>query len=630
MAVEGREIVAGPPLEAEVVDRQKELKAHEFRFKKRVNSPSQVAVFQVIRADEAIWERVEPSPDQQRKLESATALPGETQRISTAMIANTYRNPEGAVLLDVANLEATQAESEYIKEQIRKGNRYATAVIDGGGVYGTIASAAWLKANPENPLIGFEGSARRGGIWTTSGDVTLDRAWWRMNSRNRPEKRKRRKKGQPAFIAPGTDDNLNSLGADIQNLQVPDITGDQFPTNNQLGRVLEHDNYISGNLAVNSELVKIRINGDSSQRGKFQREYQDKVTGERFFVYSDVGIQATGLGKEDLGFSPLFSSTRDALAEVAQDLAAGLSTPRVVSFFQLVEATTSNRRGMEGEFKRFGLLGKGDTSKVIREFFSGIGGIDPGEPAQTGFFESIEVFGLEKKTAEGLAATERPRYLLNLLDVERDRGGFFRVKPVEGRVVGIGIPKGGKEVIVYLERTIQTPEGPIKRIERNFIPRLITAAGFEDQSGKIYSGLTAETIKDQAGVFQKLDEAVTKPGSTIYFKPESEVSTRLGFVRVDIDMVSLRENMVEVVGIDKNGFTQRRVIDRNNPMEDDSLLLSASQIDKLEIAGEPPKFEPVIDPDYDPEIPIAEKAQGFNLYKIGACTSYPLTQREKD
>ncbi len=71
MALEGPppEVALAAQETSERVNRSRELKAHEFRFGKRVNSPPQVAVLQVIRADEGIWERVDPTPEQQLKLE---------------------------------------------------------------------------------------------------------------------------------------------------------------------------------------------------------------------------------------------------------------------------------------------------------------------------------------------------------------------------------------------------------------------------------------------------------------------------------------------------------------------------------------------------------------------------------
>lgn len=599
----------------------KEREAHEFRFTKLSHFPSVRAALAVIRDNENIWDNVNPTSSQQKALEKNTALRGESHRIGAALFANIYRNPEGAALMDVAIYDATQKETDFFRDQITKGINYSpVSIIGGGGVYGTIFSAGSLKENPGSPPLGFDAYKRRGGIWGASGDVTLDKSWWRMNSRNRPENRNE-------IPVPGGKGNLNSLGSDTQSLQVPDISSAQYPTNNELGRVLTHDNFLSNNLLANAELVKVRVNRNKGQKGQIEQEFHDPQTGKRFFVYTDTVVQATGLGKEDLGFSTQFSSTAKALEEVQKDFKEGVVTPRVLTFFQLVEETTSNRQSVAKDFKNFGLLGKGDTSRVIREYFIGIGGIDPGLSAQEGFVEEVTVFGLEDKTREELARSERARYVLGLLEFERTNGGFFRIKPVDGRVVGIGIPKDKEGLVVYYHRTDQTPEGPVTTIASEIVPRLVTAAGFNDESDKIYSGLTAEVIEDKRAIQQRVETVFAKSGNTIFYSPNKGLGIG-NIARMDIDMVFGNGRFADVTIVDNEGITTKKRLDRQN-LGDDMVLLDPNLIAKLEIAREALAFSPFIDKDFDDEIPVAEKAEGFDIYKIGACTNYPLTDKEK-
>lgn len=610
---------SGETEQAKNVD-QKERRANEFRFTK-LSFPPTRSVLQVIRAEPDIWEKVEPRPGQEQRLTKKTAFRGESHRIGAALFANIYRNEQAAALYDVALYDATKSESDYFKEKIRQGVNYTpVSVVGAGGVYGTIFSAAALKENPDSPTFGFEAGKRRGGIWGVSGDVTLDKAWWRMNSRNRPEDRDK-------LPLPGSEGNLNSLGAEIQNLQVPDISSAQYPTNNELGRVLSHDNFLSNNITVDSELVKVRLNKDKQKKGKYIQEYQDTNNNQRFFVYTDKVIQATGLGREDLGFSRQFSSTQKALKQVEKDIERGVETPRLLTFLQLVEATTSNRTSVTADFKKFGLIGKGDTSKVIREYFIGIGGIDPGLPTQEGFVEEVTVFGLEDKTREELARSERARYVLGLLELERTSGGFFRIKPIEGRVVGVGIPKNQEGLVVYYRRTDETPEGLVTTIGTEIVPRLVTAAGFEDMSDKIYSGLTSEEIVEKQEIERNFGRLFEKSGSTIYYDSKSALGNK-NIDRVDIINVFDNGRIIEVVIIDKEGNVQTKMINRED-LGSDEEFFNLDGISKLELAGDPPRFEPFIDSDYDEEIPVAEKAQGCDIYKIGACTSYPVTEKEK-
>lgn len=599
-------------LAPEEVNREKEVKAHEFRSEKRANSPDVRAALAVIRADPGIWDRVDPSPEVQDRLEKGIILSGELHRSGASLYANIYRDPEAAAVYDIALFRATQEESDFFKEKISEGTDYTPiTVVGAGGVYGTIFSAASLKENPNNPPFGFDASPRRGGLWTVSGDLVLDKPWWRMNSRNRPEDRSR----QPL---PGSQGNLNSLGAEVQNLQVPDISSAQYPTNNELGRVLSHDNFISNNIVTDAELVKVRPNRDSNKKGQYVQEYEDTKTGKRFFVYTDKVIQATGLGKEDIGFPSTFSSTRTVLDEAEKDVKEGVKTPVVLTFLDLVRATTSNRE-IGNEFEDFGLIGKGDTSKVTREYFAGIGGIDPGTPAQLGFLKELAIYGLKGETAEELSRGERARYYLQLLEFQRERGGFFRFRSIAGRVAGVGKPKEGDGVLVYYKREDQTPEGPVVTYGTELVPRLISAAGFDDESDTIYTGLNATVIDNKVEAGRRISEAFSKVGSTLYYSG--------GSVRqIDILNSTMGGRVIDVVFIDQDGKAVKRLLDRENMAEEDMFVLEP---DRIEIAGNPLKFEPVFDKDFDDVIPVAEKASGFDVYKIGAATNLPITEKER-
>lgn len=604
------------------VDIAKERKAHIFRAEKRASFPDIRAALSLIRADPGIWERVELTSEEQRKLEKNTSLPGETHRIGAALFASIYRNPEAASLYDTALFRATQEESRFFKERIQEGNDYLPVTIFGvGGVYGTIFSAALLKADPDNPPFGFDAGKRRGGIWGVSGDVTLDKPWWRMNSRSRPEDRN-------IPPVPGGEGNLNSLGAETQNLQVPDISSGQYPTNNEMGRVLSHDNFHSNNAVFDARLVKVRPNRTGKQ-GEYEQEFEDTETGKRFLVYTDKVMQATGLGREDLGFSDKFDMTQEVIEQTLQELKSGVKTPRLLTFLQLVEATTGNRDISPEEFARFGLIGKGDTSKVIREFFAGIGGIDPGFSAQEGFVKQIIVFGLGDETRENLRRSERARYVEQLLEFGRQGGGFFRFQGVEGRVVGVGIPQGNEGIIVYIKRVDDTPEGKVVTYGREIVPRLVTAAGFIDESDKIYSGLTAELVAGRREISTRLEDAVKLIGSTIYYTKERVISSKSLPYKAEIESVSRNGRLIKLAIVDKDGYTQSIMIDKDNLSQEEKGLLDPAFISKLEIPGEPPRFQPFILKEFDDQIPVAEKADGFEIYKIGACTNYPLTDKER-
>lgn len=606
------------------VDVAKERKAHEFRAEKLASSPYMRSALMIIRDDEGVWGRVEPTPQEQELRERDVIVPGELHRVGTALFAKIYKNPDAAVLQDIAVFDTTQAESNFYREKIREGINYAPLIVVGaGGVYGTIFSAASLKENPNNPTFGLEAGKRRGGIWSTSGDVTLDKAWWRMNSRNRPEKR-------GVLPIPGTEANINTLGAEIQNLQIPDISAAQYPTNNELGRVLSHDNLLSNEMIVNAELVKVRPNRNSRQRGRYEQEYQDRRTGERFFVYSDIVVQATGLGQEDYGFNQQYPTTRKVIEEAREQRRRGVKTPRLLTFLQLVEETTSNKNIDPKEFEKLGIVGKGDTSRVIREYFAGIGGIEQELPAQLGFLKELVVYGLKEETAEELAKTERARYAAGLLEFQRKgrEGGYFRFRPVEGRIEAVSIPRSGQGIGLYIKQEAEdAPKEGVTYEKNEIIPRLVAAAGFVDMTNRIYSGLTAEVIQDRKEIERRLDDALQKPGSTIFYKGGSEVS-RIEIDRTDIDEAT-DGKIVTITLIDKAGKTRSIVVDRQNLSDDESLLFDPRQIVKLEIAGEPPRFKPYILEEYDSEIPVAEKAEGYEIYKIGAATSYPLTEKEK-
>lgn len=607
---------------SEGVDLAKERQAHEFRWGKLTNSPQIRAALTVIRDDPASWERIQPTSDEQRRLEVDTALPGETHRVGAALFAKIYQDRNAAALYDVALFEATQAESKFFKVKIEEGVNYSPLTIVGeGGVYGTILSAAILKENPDNPAFGFDAGKRRGGIWGVSGDVTLDKAWWRMNSKNRPEGRER-------SPLPGGNGNQNTLGTEIQNLQGPDISSGQYLTNNEFGRVITHDNFGSDNLVVNTKLVKVRPNRSKDQKGEYEQEYEDTQTGRRFFAYTDVVVQASGLGKEKLGFSDQLDFTREVLEQAAKDLREGIVTPRVLTFLQLVEVTTSNRDLSSEDFKQFGIIGTGDTSRVTEENFGGIGGIDPGVSAQLGFVKEIVEFGRER-TREELAKSERPRYIGRITEFGRANGeeSFARFRGVDGRVVGVALPIEQDKLVVYYRRTEEGSGEQSTTIGSIDLPRLIIAAGFEDESARIYSGLTAESVTGPQ-ISPRLTESYRKKGSTIFYSPNSRVA-KMGIARADIDGFSPEANVLAVILVDKDGNTSRKMLNGSSLTSDEFSLLDPTQIAKLEIAGNPPKFTPYFEEGFDSEIPVAEKAEGFEIYKAGACTNLAITGKER-
>lgn len=89
------------------VDFQKEKEANEFRAEKRANSPYLRAVLQVIRDDPSIWDKVEPTEEQQRALEKNVAKPGETHRIGAALFSNIYRDRSAAVAIETGSVLVT-------------------------------------------------------------------------------------------------------------------------------------------------------------------------------------------------------------------------------------------------------------------------------------------------------------------------------------------------------------------------------------------------------------------------------------------------------------------------------------------------------------------------------------------
>ena len=611
-----------------------ELEAHEFRAHRSKDSEFLRAFFKTIRSNPDIWQDIKPVIERRRDFKEKTAREGELHRTGVELAAGIHQNPEAALLYDVALRDASRAESVFLKEQIDQGNQYAPLVIiGGGGLHATLFESALLHYNPSAPAFGIEASGKRGGNFAATGDPAgFLHEWFELNSRNRPEDRE-------ILGLPGTKGNINPLGT-WANLQLPDISGLQYATQEQLGRVVAHDNFSVMNGIVDAEVVKIRRNQNAQQPGMYEIEFEDKDTAKRSFLYTDIGVQATGLGKDTFGIGQISPITEAFIERERKKFNEGLETPRLFTFPQLLEWTTNNRTLFPLEDFRdgVGLIGSGDSAKVIIENLVQVAAEAGKSSAQLDFIPEIVVLGSFEKLKEDLVKTNRCRYARAFLEFTREDGTVFaRVKSVNGKVVGLEETEKG--VAVSYKRSDNTI-GVIS------LPRVISATGFKDETKKIYGGLNPEIVNNPKEIKARIGDALMMPGTTLFLNTDQGGAFK-NIVRIEVGESRRRFAAGDQDETENTSHTQEDrltqviplvLIDRRGntftteffPDEQEFSEQLVAQLKHIEFLGAPPTFEAFSDARFGDDIPLGERVGGMELYRIGAATRYPLTDTEKE
>lgn len=606
-----------------------EQEAHEFRAHKRKDSKFLESFFKTIRSDPDIWADIEPVIKRKKDFQEKTAREGEElHRTGTELFAGINLNPEAALLYDAALRDATIEQSEFLKSKIEQGTNYApVVVIGGGGPHATIFASALLHYSPETPAVGLEQTSKSGGIFGTTGDPAgFIQPWFQLNSRNRPEDR-------DILGLPGTAGNINPLGT-FAPLQVPDISGQQYPTQERLGRTVSHNNFNSMNLMVNAEVKKIRRNKNPDTKGVYEIEFEDINQQKRFTIFTDIPVQATGLGRETFGIKSPSASTRRFLEQQQETFDEGIEMPRAFTFLQFLEMTTGNRTlfPLEEFREGAGLIGSGDSAKVIIEYLAGVAGEAGKSTAQLDFVPEIVVFGSFDQLRDDLLKNNRCRYARGFLEFQREDGRVFaRVRSVQGKVVGFEETENG--VAVFYKRDDNT-------IDTTEVPRIISATGFKDETAKIYE-LNPEEITNAQEISARVNDALQTPGSTFYLKTNKDASFQQ-IARIEIgeqeerlvdeeigegqDSTRRLRNVLPLTLIDRTGAVLQKQF---FPEEQELRSGLISQIERIVIPGEAPDFQPYIEPVFGDDIPAGERVQGENIYRIGAATKYPLPEALK-
>ena len=618
-----------------------EQEAHEFRAHKRKDSVFLESFFKTIRSNSDIWADIKPVIERKEDFNETTAREGELHRVGAELFAGINLNPEAALLYDATLRDATGEQSEFLKSRIEGGVNYApVVVIGGGGPHATTFAAALLHYSPETPAIGLEQTSKAGGIFGTTGDPAgFVQPWFQLNSRNRPEDR-----NVPGL--PGTSGNINPLGT-WAPLQVPDISGQQYPTQERLGRAVSHNNFNSMNLLVDAEVKKIRRNKDANKKGVYEIEFEDQHRQKRFLLCTDIPVQATGLGRETFGIKSPSVSTREFLRKQQETFDEGIEMPRAFTFLQFLEMTTANQTLFPlEEFRNgVGLIGSGDSAKVIIEDLAGVAGEAGKSTAQLDFVPEIVVFGSFDKLRDDLLKNNRCRYARAFLEFEREdksaieftreddpETAYARVRSVQGKVVGFEETESG--VAVFYKRDDNT-------IGFSEVPRIISATGFKDETATIYE-LNPEEIINAEEIRARLNDVLQTPGSTLHLKANSNASFQQ-IARIEIGEREERLTEEEIRDIKSVPSRLRTVlpltlIDRTGtvlqkeffPDEQELSQALIDQIERVVIPGKtPPDFQPYIESVFGDDIPAGERIAGENIYRIGAATKYPLPEALK-
>lgn len=310
-------------------------------------------------------------------------------------------------------------ESDYLWRSLKEDEVIEELVV-GCGMHATVYAAS----SRTFPLC-VEAGAKLGGIFGLA-----TRPVFMLNSRNRP--------GDAGL--PGQSGALNYLPECL--LQLADITGAEYPTQNLLGLVLKLNLLLYAQVMVFTQVEQVRRSSD----GRWQVVLNNAFFGQRKSVYADRVIFATGAGTPN------------------SDLRG--SSKKVYDFNQFIRRTPSKQYYGEN----IAVIGNGDSACAA---IGVLLGQEPGGqsvPASAWFPNKITWFGQDCQTREEFQAA-RSRYagIGRYMPREYDENYYYRVQSVPGRTLKI---EDGLTI------AHETPGGTFKRFTG--FDSVILCAGYKD------------------------------------------------------------------------------------------------------------------------------------------------------
>ena len=327
-----------------------------------------------------------------------------------------------AITVNLINQMITEA-SEKLKAKILDPKSEALSVpeiVVGMGPQGAAYLQEKTQAAPNEKVLVVDSAEKPGGTFGRVGSA------FALNSTNR------KYEGERAVPGRGDLNNVHDI------VGLPDYKGKRWTEAGGLGEVSSVGVYASnGAPLTQTEVISVQENTSGNLLGKYKVTMEDKVSKQKFDVYTDKVTFTTGIGKPR-AFGD--DATKELIENETKNAQRSNRIARIESFSDFANriGNPDNRepiRDLNG--KTVMIVGKGDSGRVVAEFLTGLAPEKAykSDVAQVGRPEKIYWFlGLEgeRKCADYIAQT-RARY--SQIAQAINSGVLI---PVPGRVTSIG------------------------------------------------------------------------------------------------------------------------------------------------------------------------------------------------
>jgi len=464
--------------------------------------------------------------------QAASANPGERHRALTSVFAGMITTERAAVLLDSAIDRTALAQTEFYRQRILAGHRYAPVRVVGGGPNATIFNQEFQVVSGGLPTFTTDRSDRLGGQFAGPGSSV-----WLLNSRTRPEQPDKPHR-------PGTSQSLNTLGshAVVQQADVEPFTYGDQDTFIKAGRL---DQLLVSEHAVRTELAGIRVNSDPRQPGAISTINRYTDTGELVDMTHDAIVAADGVGDILTGFEkPDGTVPKRTQRILDRQSRLPLDEKRVLTSEEFAAYTgdKSNPMPLKG-WKKVAVMGPGDTGRVAVLKVLGYETSNRQSVPNIDYVEELGWYYQVAGTKEELSMKERLRYVLAALDMPRadDPEYYHRINPYDNRARRLEEAKDASG-----EKTgnivIVSGEGEGKAESEEEYDHVVICAGYKDRSAEVLGMLQPDELTDPSQIAFRLGDAMS-------------VGTRL-----TVGPPGAPPSVVEVTGRQDDGRVQFRQI----------------------------------------------------------------------
>ncbi len=494
-----------PSYKPEIQRSPAQIAAHEAqktRAQRLKDSPAFQVMFSMLRRSPQ-WQRdVLPVLARKEAFKTNVATSVEGHRNFTALFTALALSDKTRDILNHAIDMTIADESTWLKEQLRSGNTYTPELgIGTDGVHGSIYYAERIALNPNNIGIAVTRNEKIGGQFAQPDDAVFD-----ANSRNRDE-------NTDFANLPGTPGSLNTLGKGV--MQPSDLSPLSYQTQDTIALAVRINALLSLNrkTMTNMNVLRMRQNRDTTQRGSMVAEMEDTKTGEKYEVFTDRVIYAGSVGKEKYGLDEDDPQTKRILKEEQEKYDRG-EIPGVMTGqqFAQLQGDKTNPFPLQG-FETVIVIASGDSGKATVKRLLGYGPAARKSVMQLDRVRKVIWVGQPSLTKEAFEQRERPKYRDLGLEFPRedDSTTNYRIEPIPAK--GTRIRKLDSKYSMQLGDDPETgrPAGVT-----DFADHIVLTTGFEDESTQLFSPLTSEIYTDAEQIRFAAETVLQNPGSVIY------------------------------------------------------------------------------------------------------------------